>query len=134
MKTIEEMPVKQAHEGRNLKRLREILHIKQDVLADALGVSQQSVSLLEQKETLDPETLKTAAKALGISPEAIKNFSEEATVTIISNTFRDTSSANGIQYHYNPIDKIVQLYEEKLAKLEKEIQEKNTLIERLFNK
>ncbi|WP_343693656.1 helix-turn-helix transcriptional regulator [Chitinophaga sp.] len=44
-----------AHHGRAVKRIREILHIKQDVLADALGISQQSISLLETKETIEPE-------------------------------------------------------------------------------
>ena len=41
------------HHGRAVKRIREILHVKQDVLADALGLSQQSISLLETKETAD---------------------------------------------------------------------------------
>jgi DNA-binding transcriptional regulator YiaG len=47
------MPEK-THHGRAVKRIREILRIKQEVLADALGISQQSVSDLEKKETIDP--------------------------------------------------------------------------------
>ena len=38
------------HTGKNIKAIREILRVKQEVLADALGISQQSVSLIEQRE------------------------------------------------------------------------------------
>ena len=44
---------KTVHEGKNIKRIREILGIKQDALAIELGLSQQAISQLEQKETLD---------------------------------------------------------------------------------
>ncbi len=43
---------KSTHEGRNVKRIREILGIKQDALAMEPGLSQQTVSALEQKEAL----------------------------------------------------------------------------------
>ena len=47
---------KQIHEGRNVKRFREMLGIKQDALAADLGNdwNQQKISLLEQKETIEP--------------------------------------------------------------------------------
>jgi len=50
------MPNNKIHEGRNVKRFREMLGIKQDALAADLGDdwNQQRVSLLEQKETIDP--------------------------------------------------------------------------------
>lgn len=51
------MTEKTIHEGRNVKRIREILGIKQDALALELGISQQAISALEQKEALDKETL-----------------------------------------------------------------------------
>mgnify|MGYP001551983140 CR=1 FL=1 len=42
------------HEGRNIKRFREMLGIKQEALAAGLGEdwTQKKVSLLEQKETI----------------------------------------------------------------------------------
>jgi len=42
------------HEGRNVKRFREMLGIKQDALAADLGddLNQQKISLLEQKVAL----------------------------------------------------------------------------------
>ena len=47
------MTEKTIHEGRNVKRIRELMGIKQDTLALELGLSQQAVSALEQKEKID---------------------------------------------------------------------------------
>jgi len=38
------------HHGRNVKRLREMFGLKQDVLADVIGVSQQTVSRYESRK------------------------------------------------------------------------------------
>jgi transcriptional regulator with XRE-family HTH domain len=121
------MPEK-VHHGRAVKRLREILHIKQDVLADALNISQQSVSLLETKETIEPEQLEQIAKTLKVPVDAIKNYNEEAAVNYIANTFNGNS---GNYMNFNPVDKVVELYEriikekeEKIALLEKMLAEK----------
>ena len=42
--------LKEVHHGRNVKRLREILGIKQEVLADGLSLSQQTISRFEAQE------------------------------------------------------------------------------------
>ena len=41
------MTEKKIYEGRNVKRIREIPGIKQDALANELGLSQQAISALE---------------------------------------------------------------------------------------
>ncbi|MGV3528658.1 MAG: helix-turn-helix domain-containing protein [Flavisolibacter sp.] len=115
---------KTVHEGRNVKRIREILGIKQEALALDLGISQQAISALEQKEALDKDMLEKVAGALKVSPEAIKNYNDEATISIISNTFhdfKDNAIASAMNYHcsFNPLDKIVELYE-RLLQLERE--------------
>jgi transcriptional regulator with XRE-family HTH domain len=121
------------HEGRNVKRIREILGIKQETLAFDLGISQQAISALEQKEALDKEMLEKVANALKISPDAIRNFNEEGVINNISCDFNDHSSNNvNYNYNFNPIDKIVELYDtllqserEKIALLERMLQEKS---------
>lgn len=80
------------HGGRNIKRIRRILDIKQDALALQLGLSQQTISQLEQKETPDTITLDKVAQALGIPTDAIRNFNEEATFDSISDNYLDHSS------------------------------------------
>lgn len=125
------------HEGRNVKRFREMLGIKQDALAFELGDdwNQQRISLLEQKETIDINLLKQISEALKIPVEAFQNFDEEQAVNVISNTFtsNDTSTLNAINPNctFNPIDKIVQLYDEKIALYERMLKEKDEMIGRL---
>ncbi len=116
------------HEGRNLKRIREMLQVKQATLAQALGGdwNQKKISQLEDKEVIDPQILDEVAKALHVTPEAIKNFDEEAAVSIISSTFNDHSIDYARTYSptFNPIDKVVELYERMLK-------DKNEMIEKL---
>ena len=54
------------HQGHNIKCIREMLGIKQDALVIDMGLTQQVVSLLEQKETLDAPMLGKVAKVLGV--------------------------------------------------------------------
>jgi transcriptional regulator with XRE-family HTH domain len=117
---------KKTHLGRKISRIREIRGIKQDALAMELGLSQQTISKIEQSEDVDDETLDRISKALGVSSDAIKNFNEEAVVNIIANTVNnhDQSASVFISPNFNPIDKIVELYE-RLLKSE---QEKNELL------
>ena len=116
------------HEGRNVKRIREILGIKQDTLAASLGLSQQAISQLEQKEALDKDMLEKIAAILKVPVEAIKNFDEEKAIYNIQNNY-DSSTSN-VNYQFNAVDKIVELYE-ALIKSEKE---KVEMLERMLNK
>jgi transcriptional regulator with XRE-family HTH domain len=111
------------HQGSNIKRFREMLGIKQEAMAVELGDdwNQRKVSLLEQKEVIEEELLDRVAKVLKLPGEAIKNFDEERAVNIIANTFNNDASAYVENYKcsFNPIDKIVELYE-ALLKSERE--------------
>ncbi|WP_298736128.1 helix-turn-helix transcriptional regulator [uncultured Chitinophaga sp.] len=131
-----DMPNK-VHEGRNIKRFKEMLGIKQEALAYELGEdwTQKKVSLLEAKETIEPDILEQVAKILKVTPEAIRNFNEEAAITIIANTVNNHDNATGnslFMYYptFNPIDKIVQLYDEKIELYERMLKEKNELLEK----
>ncbi|MCV9931499.1 helix-turn-helix domain-containing protein [Flavobacterium sp. LS1R47] len=119
------------HIGRKISRIRELKDMKQEALAQALGTSQQTVSAIENSETIDDEKLFEVAKALGVSPEAIKNFTEENMINYFNN-FYDNSTANGINNPinctFNPLDKVVELYE-RLVQVEKE---KNEFLEKLL--
>ena len=130
------MPEK-VHQGRAVKRIREMLQVKQETLAEALNISQQSVSQLETKETIEPETLEQIAKTLKVSVEAIKNFNEEAAIYNIQNNY-DNSTPNYSFNNYctfNPLDKYVEVVEknEKLYEaLLKSEREKNALLEKML--
>ncbi|GHT34083.1 transcriptional regulator [Bacteroidia bacterium] len=116
------------HHGRNIRRLREILNIKQDTIAAELNISQQAMSKLEQKEMIDDEVLERISNVLGISANAIKKFNDEAAINVIANTFNDSSSLIGYNQTFNPIEKVTELYE-RLLKLE---QEKTAWLEKLL--
>ncbi|HMH24157.1 MAG TPA: hypothetical protein VK563_20380 [Puia sp.] len=113
------------HQGRNITRFRQMLGIKQDLLATVMGEdwNQKKVSLLEQKEHIEPEILQEVANALKVPVEAIKNFDEDAAVNIIANTFAGESAAY-VQYYkcnFNPIDKVVELLERLIADKDEQI-------------
>ena len=123
------MTEKTIHEGRNVKRIREILGVKQDALAMELGLSQQAISALEQKEAIDKEMLEKISKVLKVPVEAIKNFNGESTLSIIATTFNshDHSLSTNNNCTFNPLDKIIELYERMLK-------EKDDLIATLIKK
>ncbi|OXG08462.1 DNA-binding XRE family transcriptional regulator [Flavobacterium araucananum] len=131
--------IKPKHIGRNISRIRELRGIKQELLAEAMGISQQSVSNIEAKETVDKETLVEIAKALGVTVEAIENFSEEGIINYF-NTFHEAVSNSFISHSvctFNPLEKVVELYE-RLVLAEKELVQaekaKVEYLEKLLNK
>lgn len=114
-----------------------MLGLKQEALADLLGDdwSQKKVSSIEGKETIESELLDQLATALKVPVDAIKSFSEEAAINIISSTLQNTSVANINQnpvFNFNPIDKMIELYESKIELYERMLKEKNELIEKLL--
>ena len=106
---------KPQHIGRKIARIRELRGMKQEAFAQELGISQQAISKIEQSEEVDKEMLERVAGALGVNAEAIKNYNDEATINFIANSFSDNASAYNNHCTFNPIDKIVELYERLLA-------------------
>ncbi|HEY9046944.1 MAG TPA: helix-turn-helix transcriptional regulator [Ohtaekwangia sp.] len=133
------------HLGRKIGRIRELLGVKQEVLAEKLGISQQAISKIEQSEHVEDATLEKIAKALGVSSEAIDNFTEESVINYIqynqegSNQGAANVAVQNFNCTFNPIDKWLEaldenkkLYEallkserDKIALLEKLLKEKN---------
>jgi transcriptional regulator with XRE-family HTH domain len=104
------------HIGRKISRIRELRGIKQEVLAAELGVNQQAISKIENSETIEDDILQQIAQVLGVSAEAIRNFSEEVLIFHIQNMHDNaTAYAYNFQCTYNPLDKVVELYERLLA-------------------
>lgn len=135
MSTTTDRPNK-VHEGRNVKRFREMMGIKQEGLAASLGEdwSQKKISVLESKEKIEDALLAEIAQILKVPEEAIRNFDEERAVNIISNNFsdfKDNATANAPFNYYptfNPLDKLMETIEE----LKKLHAEKEALYERLL--
>ncbi|WP_202704422.1 helix-turn-helix domain-containing protein [Flavobacterium sp. UGB4466] len=121
------------HIGRKISRIRELRDMKQEALAQALGTNQQAISILENSETIDDEKLAPIAKALGVTVEAIKNFSEESVFNYFNN-FYDNSGSNGAFAHgpvftFNPLDKLMESVEENKKLYERLVQAEKDKVE-----
>jgi len=130
--------IKPKHIGRNISRIRELRDMKQEALAIALGVSQQTISIIEGTENVDEEKLKKIAEVLGVPADVIRNFSEEAVFNIMGNSYDNgSSSINHNNCTFNPLDKFLEVIEkneklyERLVEAEKE---KVALLEKLLDK
>ena len=127
---------KPKHIGRNISRIRELRGMKQEALAFAIGATQQTVSNIEGSETIDEEKLDAIAEVLGVSAEAIKNYSDEAVFNIIGNTINNNDNASmnsNIQYQptFNPVDKLIESYDENKKLYERLIQAEKDKVEYL---
>ncbi|WDF69592.1 helix-turn-helix transcriptional regulator [Sphingobacterium oryzagri] len=130
------------HIGRKISRVRELRGMKQETLATELGISQQAVSSMENKEHIERGLLEQVATILGVTPEAIENFDEEKVINYF-NTFNDQSfsHSNGTfsatNCTFNPLDKLVEAYEENKKLYERLLEsekEKNVYLEKLLGK
>jgi transcriptional regulator with XRE-family HTH domain len=124
---------KPKHIGRNISRIRELRGMKQEALATAIGVSQQSVSNIEGSETVDEEKLNAIAEVLGVTADGIRNYSDEAVFNIIGNTVNNHDNASFFQYQptFNPLEKLIESYEENKKLYERLVQAEKDKVEYL---
>lgn len=129
------------HEGRNIKRFREMLGIKQEALAFELGDdwNQKKVSILEQKEIVEQSILQQVSDVLKIPVDAFKNFDEEQVINIISNTFNTHDQSSGMNLYptinVNPVEKWMEAVEENKKLYERLLaseREKVALLEKVL--
>ncbi len=122
------------HQGRNVKRFREILGIEQEALASDLGEDwDQKISLLEQKETIENSLLQKISEVMKIPVEAFQNFDDRQAINVISNTFNGGAYIGNLggTYNINPIAEIIKLHEEKISLYERMLREKDEMMARL---
>lgn len=131
------MPETSSHIGRKICRIRELRGMKQEALAFELGISQQAVSKMEQSEKLEDAVLQRVANALGVSPEAVKNYSDEAIINYFNN-FYDNSGAgaysNYSTFNFNPIEKLIEAMEENKKLYERLLASEREKVELLKGK
>jgi len=129
------------HLGRNISRIREMKGMKQETLAEILGISQQKMSVIENTADLDDTKLNDIAKALDVPTQAIKEYSDERMINIISNnTFHESPFySSTVNYHptFNPLDKLIEAYDENKKLYERLLvaeKEKLAYLEQLLKK
>lgn len=124
-----------------MKRFREILGMKQESLAIELGDdwTQKKISLLEDKELIEPALLQKVADILKVPTPVLENFDAESAISIIANNFtsNDTSTMNAAnnQCEFNPLEKWLQAMDENKKLYERLIEterEKVAMMEKMI--
>lgn len=116
------------HMGRKIERIRRLRGMTQTDLGEALGVTKQAVSKLEQTEQIDDDRLKKIADALGVTEEGLKKFNEETVLYNTINFYENcgvTTNAVSNNHTFNnfPIQQAIELFE-NLLKRQQEMFEK----------
>jgi hypothetical protein len=103
-----------------------MLGIKQEALAVELGNdwNQRKIFLLEPKEVIEEELLERVAKVLKVPEEAIKLIDEETAINIIGNTITNHGNSSVLNFYptFNPIEKIIELYEALITSEKEKVQ------------
>ncbi|MEY8488899.1 helix-turn-helix transcriptional regulator [uncultured Parabacteroides sp.] len=138
----ENIKTRNVHQGANVRKLRQLVGMKQTTFGDLMGMNQQAVSRLEQKKVLDEDTLFKVANILHVAPEIIQKLEENPTSIVIeNNTFQSGSSNVGIVENQrdnivnHPVDQLMVLSKEQASLYERMLtieKEKNALLEMLL--
>ncbi len=109
------------HMGRKIERVRRLRGMTQTELGEALNISKQAVSKMEQTEHIDDERLDGIAAALGVTVEGLKKFNEETvlynTINFYENCGVKTSAvSNNHTFNNFPIEQAIEMFEKLLQK------------------
>jgi transcriptional regulator with XRE-family HTH domain len=121
------------HLGQNIARLRGMHRFTQKQMADKLKLTQPEYSKIEQKEQIDEDLLERIASVLEVEPDTIKNFGDDGKVNILSSSLHDSpgSFSHYPVFNFNPLDKVIELYERLIKENEKSLNEKDEIIKLL---
>lgn len=109
------------HMGRKIERVRRLRGMTQTELGEALHISKQAVSKMEQTEQIDDQRLDGIATALGVTLDGLKKFNEETvlynTINFYENCGVKTSAvSNNHTFNNFPIEQAIEMFEKLLQK------------------
>ena len=145
----EEKTGKNVRQGANVRRLRNIMGVKQSSLAEMLGTTQQKVSRIESQRVIEKDTLLQIANILNVSPKIIEELDENPLSIVIENNNFETgygsisntaiiqNDQNNENTINNPLDKIMELNKQTTDLFERMLaveKEKSALLEQLLKK
>jgi transcriptional regulator with XRE-family HTH domain len=88
METLNYSPA--LHIGRKIEHVRKLRGMTQTELGDALGITKQAVSKMEQAEKIENEKIRQVANALGVTEEGLKKFNEQSVLNYTYNFFENS--------------------------------------------
>lgn len=114
---------KKVHQGLNVSKIRRYEDIKQEDLAEKLGVSQQFISQLEQQREIGRDYLVKIAAILKVAPEVIENMEETPVSVVIENNNFENGGIGYIgevnELNQHPVEKIIELTRENTSLYER---------------
>lgn len=120
MKTEPTEKLKKRHLGRNVRRIRRYLGVKQGALAADLGISQPEISKIERQDEIEEELLTRIGGILGIPEGVIRNFDEAKAINNINNITENPqesiptnpleNDAPSVTQQFTLVKKIIELY------------------------
>ena len=114
-----------------------MLGIKQEGLAIELGEdwNQKKISLLEQRQTIEQDTLDRVASVLKLPLDLFKNFDEESAINIIANTINNHDQSAVVYNHsvINPIEKWLEALDENRKLYERLLESEREKVRMLEN-
>lgn len=121
------------HQGLNIRRIRTASQLKQETLAQRIGVAQQTMSKYENQEVVDEEVLDKCAEALEVPVDLLKNMpsSQEAPINYFKDVNFNTAPVNTIgignmysNFTNNYSEKIIlKVLQDEVNRLKKENEE-----------
>ena len=116
--------------GNKIKNIRELKNFTQEYMAEKLDISQAAYSKMEKGDTkISQDKLNKIAEILEVNPDDITDFYNKK----VLNSFNNVKGSNNGIITYNEKDMILirQLYEDKVALLEKLLQKSEEEIKHL---
>jgi len=110
--------------GKKIERVRNLRGMSQSQLGEKLGgITKQAVSKMEQSSSIEDERLNEIAEALGVTADGLKKFDEDSILYCTANFYEGSHSVNTNinTIVNNPIDKIIEFYENRFQALKQEI-------------
>lgn len=119
--------------GYKIRRMREIMGVKQEVVAHGLGIKQNTYCDIEAGKIelkTSEERFKKLAELIGTTPEAIEAYEEGATVIIVNHNGGVGTAAYNNQFTIQMVDDwqklgdmIAMPFKEQIATLKEQITE-----------
>ncbi len=108
--------------GYKIRRMRELRGFKQEIIADGLGIKQNTYSDIESGlSDISDERLDKIAEILGTTPDAIKAYDDRAIINIVNHHTGSGNAAGSSQVTIQTFDDLQKLVEVIVAPYKEQV-------------
>lgn len=107
--------------GEKIRKIRILRDLKQETIAEKLGITPQAYSKLEREDTkMDKERLNQIASILGVTVEGLERF-DDKNLLINLNDCENSQGSYFIINNYGESDKLLSLFEQIIAQQKEQL-------------